>query len=601
MRKIYLTITFIASILLSGCTHEGLIDDKLPSEQATDGIAGSVITFTASTPGGDSPAPHGVAASTRVALEQEASTNIRLTWEEGDQLHLLLVYTAAGEEKTDRQVVEVTNIREGGKQADFSISLPSDITETFNLYGVYGGGGLDAENPKLAVLPAAGESVAGSLAELQASKTVMLRFATEVNTSSPAFSVNFEHVGSLFNIQLENTGTSTLSGIKQARLVAESTIGAHNNSGSARFDVISGTFTGTASPNELPFELASPVDLAQGAVIEFWGWYPPVAEEAWPALSIEVLNSEGVSLATSSNSKPARSAATAAGRAFYLIAEWDGNQISFDSGVHFPNNTGTIYFDEFTPYNDAQTNDTWTLTDRRDGKGYAVKRMADGRYWMVQDLRFGGSPDIVTSKNTFATDDPATAGILGENIPDWYGDIVNNTAYTNGNPVPVRPSRGYFYNWRAAMQQADITTGEAYSGTQGIAPGGWHIPTVDEYKALRDVIGINGIAWGENPASLWKGIWGGTIDPGNTPPSHYGGWGEYGYYWTSTNTMPVEGGSNAMGNHQAVVWRINSPSIDEANVNIFIEDNPAGVAEPAKKNKNGGALIRCIMDYSPAI
>lgn len=345
------------------------------------------------------------------------------------------------------------------------------------------------------------------------------------------------------------------------------------------------------------FDLASPVNLTGGTTIEFWGWYPPVAEEAWPALSIEVLNSEGVSLATSSNSKPARSAATAAGRAFYFTTGWDGSQLSFDSGVHFPNNTGTIYFDEFTPYTDAQTNDTWTLTDRRDGKNYAVKRMADGRYWMVQDLRFGGSPDIVASKNTFAADNPANTGTLGEYIPNLYGDIVNITARGENQ----RAGRGYFYNWRAAMQQEDISTGEAYTGIRGIAPNGWHIPTVEEYKALRDAIGIDGIAWGENPASLWKGIWGGTIDPGNTPPAHYGSWGEYGYYWTSTNSMSVEGGSNAMGNHQAVVWRVNNPATDETNINIYIEDNPAGVAEPAKKNKNGGALIRCIMDYSPAI
>src|SRR5690606_7019050 len=134
------------------------------------------------------------------------------------------------------------------------------------------------------------------------------------------------------------------------------------------------------------------------------------------------------------------------------------------------NNTETIYFDEFSPCEDSQTGDSWRLTDRRDGKIYTVKLMADGHYWMVEDLRFGGVPDIVANKNTFSTDNPANAGTLGEYISDLYGDIVNITFNGSSDINPPRAGRGYFYNWRAAMQQADISTGSAYSKTQGIAP-----------------------------------------------------------------------------------------------------------------------------------
>jgi uncharacterized protein (TIGR02145 family) len=258
-----------------------------------------------------------------------------------------------------------------------------------------------------------------------------------------------------------------------------------------------------------------------------------------------------------------------------------------------PGNTGTLYFDEFSPCEDAQTGDTWTLTDRRDNKSYTVKLMADGHYWMVEDLRFGGSPDVVSSKNTFSTDNPAAQGTLGEYIPGLYGDIVNIT-FNGSSDITPRAGRGYFYNWRAAMQQQDISQGSGYSETQGIAPAGWHIPSVDEYKTLRDAIGLDGVAWGENPASIWKGIWGGDIDGGTR---RNWGLGAYGYYWTSTSSMPVEGGAVAMGDHQAVVWRVNHPTSDANNIQIYIEDNPAGVAEPSKKNKNGGALIRCIRNY----
>ncbi len=259
-----------------------------------------------------------------------------------------------------------------------------------------------------------------------------------------------------------------------------------------------------------------------------------------------------------------------------------------------PNNSTTIYFDEFAPCEDAQVGNVWTLTDRRDGKTYQVKLMTDGRYWMIEDLRFGGTTDAVATKNIFSTDNPANTGMLGEYIPGLYGDMVNITYNGTSDITTPRTGRGYFYNWRAAVQQADISTGGAYKETQGIAPSGWHIPSVDEYKALRDAIGIDGVKWGEDATSIWKGIWGGDIDGGTR---RNWGLGAYGYYWTSTNFMTGQGASVVMGDHQAVVWKVNNPSTETTNVNIYLEVNSPGSAEPVKKNKNGGALIRCIKNY----
>lgn len=221
--------------------------------------------------------------------------------------------------------------------------------------------------------------------------------------------------------------------------------------------------------------------------------------------------------------------------------------------------------------------------------------MADGRYWMIEDLRFGGEPDIVESKNTFATDNHSNTATLGEYIPGLYGDIVNITWNGSSDITNIRKGRGYFYNWRAALQQSDISDGSEYSKTQGIAPSGWHIPSVDEYKTLRDAIGIDGIKWGENASeSLWKGVWGGDIVAGTR---RNWGLGAYGYYWTSTNSMPVVPEVSDMQGHQAVVWRVNSPTGIADNINIYIENNPAGVAEPVKLNKNSGALVRCVKNY----
>ncbi|MDR3184980.1 MAG: hypothetical protein LBT49_06225 [Prevotellaceae bacterium] len=55
----------------------------------------------------------------------------------------------------------------------------------------------------------------------------------------------------------------------------------------------------------------------------------------------------------------------------------------------------TVDFPEFDPctgYTPGATAATWTLVDRRESnnvQSYKVRLMHDGRYWMVQDLKFG--------------------------------------------------------------------------------------------------------------------------------------------------------------------------------------------------------------------
>src|SRR5690554_5336391 len=101
--------------------------------------------------------------STRIALTEDEK-NIILTWEEGDQLDLAFIQ---GETKVKQQVT-IRNISPDGKTAGFDIELPAAINEgTFDLYGVYGGGGISDEDPSVAHLPSNAGS-ASSLTALQA-------------------------------------------------------------------------------------------------------------------------------------------------------------------------------------------------------------------------------------------------------------------------------------------------------------------------------------------------------------------------------------------------------------------------------------------------
>lgn len=58
--------------------------------------------------------------------------------------------------------------------------------------------------------------------------------------------------------------------------------------------------------------------------------------------------------------------------------------------------------------------------------------------------------------------------------------------YSNSN-IPFE-KRGYLYNWPAAVHGLD-TSSSVPSGIQGICPTGWHVPSWDEWDALRIYLG----------------------------------------------------------------------------------------------------------------
>jgi len=131
-KSINYLLLFAALIVLGvGCQDEPSI-----SEVRT-------LSLTASMPPDES-------VSTRIAFTQVGKSVIP-TWKNGDQLDLLFVQ---GSTKV-KQTVMVSNISDDRKKAEFAINLPEGIQEgtSFDLYGLYGGGGLSDSIPSLAKLP----------------------------------------------------------------------------------------------------------------------------------------------------------------------------------------------------------------------------------------------------------------------------------------------------------------------------------------------------------------------------------------------------------------------------------------------------------------
>lgn len=269
----------------------------------------------------------------RIALEQDEK-KISLSWEEGDKIQLSFIQ---GSTKI-KQEITIRDISENGKKAGFDFTIPAEIIAgAFDLYGVYGGNGIDDTNPTLAKLPVSAGN-ASSLESIQEREDAMLYFAEkELNTAGNLnITTTFKHIGSLFSITVKHIGTHPLEHIGEARLISTQSGWAYNfGPGGGSFDLVNGTFTNTsAAGNYISFS-APKNNLISGDSITFWGWYPPLPDKLWPALSLQLLDNAGNILAASSNSKEARTAPTAAGKSFYFYALWD-------------NNTNNLQFTDYT-------------------------------------------------------------------------------------------------------------------------------------------------------------------------------------------------------------------------------------------------------------
>ena len=318
MRNKIVHFTTIAIILLFGaCSNEVLINDNGNElSPAKEGF----ISLTATMPGDP---------VTRVALTQEQNLEMKLTWEEGDQLQLVFVQ---GDTKT-KKTATVNKILDEGKKAQFDIEIPKGVTGNFDLYGVYGGGGLSDDNPTLAKLPTnAGD--AGSLASVKDRKDVMLYFVSKnIGVDSPNASVIFKHLGSLFSITFKNSGATSVENLKEARIVEVGGDGkwAYNNgAGGNSYDLVTGKFLNTESAgNYISFNLTNN-SLEAGKSKTFWSWYP-LLDKVWPELKLELRMANDAVVATSVNTKPAKTAPLNAGMVYYLNAEWDGAKLEFKS------------------------------------------------------------------------------------------------------------------------------------------------------------------------------------------------------------------------------------------------------------------------------
>ena len=145
------------------------------------------------------------------------------------------------------------------------------------------------------------------------------------------------------------------------------------------------------------------------------------------------------------------------------------------------------------------------LTDRRDNQVYAVAKLADGKCWMIENLRLDNTganntdgslaqgyasgfigladPEAVTnfSENTTANSLYSTSNITGDNqafrFPRYNNSNTADTITTMTDPDQNVYSYGNYYNWAAATADIrDNTNMDDNNVENSICPAGWHLP-----------------------------------------------------------------------------------------------------------------------------
>jgi len=174
--------------------------------------------------------------------------------------------------------------------------------------------------------------------------------------------------------------------------------------------------------------------------------------------------------------------------------------------------TGTMQ--DFKPCSSIANGTTGTLTDSRDGTSYTVGKLADGKFWLLDNLALDLTNSTVlnalSASNTNASADSLTSlrsgnraagdqyanGALG-NLTTGFNNsvaLVNADYKDQTQPLAMEQSGtgkiGVYYNYCAASagsycygNGAENYGSPSGNATEDICPAGWRMPT-GEYQAL---------------------------------------------------------------------------------------------------------------------
>ena len=175
-------------------------------------------------------------------------------------------------------------------------------------------------------------------------------------------------------------------------------------------------------------------------------------------------------------------------------------------------NFKTVVLKDGDTLNDKPNGYVTALRDIRDDDVYAIAKLADGQYWMIENLRLDNTANITTS-NTQSNNGSWGGGFIGLADPEplnnfSYRPIANSLygpysstvpRYNNDNTKRANGAEPYsygnYYSWPAAVADASFYSadGEMSISSTSICSSGWRLPKDDNdsdfqtlYSAMTD-------------------------------------------------------------------------------------------------------------------
>ena len=254
-------------------------------------------------------------------------------------------------------------------------------------------------------------------------------------------------------------------------------------------------------------------------------------------------------------------------------------------------------------------NDVTALTDERDDNTYAIAKLADGKCWMIENLRLDDSVEL-SSTNTNNPSLPLT-NIYDSNItsnhlshsssvaydattaPEGWCNINssacidqsrlktdNTTLFTNNTSSSQSGNiynYGNYYNWYSATAGHGTYDKTSNDTIGDICPSGWRLPTggavTADYSILDIAMGGTGAEQSYNSGIQQSAKW--RSYPNNFVYSASWDRGRYGEYWTSS----------AGGNNGAY-------TLDFGPISYYSSFNPGTKYD----NKYSDKVVRCVAD-----
>lgn len=178
------------------------------------------------------------------------------------------------------------------------------------------------------------------------------------------------------------------------------------------------------------------------------------------------------------------------------------------------------------------------ITVEYGGVVYNAAKMADGRVWMTDPLRFVPAGKTVSSNP-------------GDGNGIWYPYTTAGVAETT---EAAAKARGYLYDYATAfgVEEVNSENYKTFEGTQGICPDGWYIPTKEDFFGL---IGNSNATFGaiKEDSPYWDAEYKG----GRIKAMDEDGW-NWGFYGVVNRANP-----SATGKYLATTTSATNCSVEE--------------------------------------